>query len=199
MKTFTQTQRGQLQPCLQRTGGRGAINRYIWTTSCFVLQSQYKHSWKVWLDLSSGGENQPQPRQTAQNKDPTSKPNTSKEGADHRGEQGGKSESQSPLAIMSQELSHNSSPTSQDAARGCSLSSSPLSTPSSSAAPSRSPSSTSGLSSGFLPSPSQSTKAILGLLGTTKRTSPLQLSTRAHPEFSVLQVQRPSSVTSRAQ
>uniref|UniRef100_A0A672HV93 Coronin n=1 Tax=Salarias fasciatus TaxID=181472 RepID=A0A672HV93_SALFA len=42
----------------------------------------------------------------------------------------------------------------EDQARGCSTSSSPLSTPSSSAAPSRSPSSTSGLSSGFLPSPS---------------------------------------------
>uniref|UniRef100_A0A8C6TEZ5 Coronin n=1 Tax=Neogobius melanostomus TaxID=47308 RepID=A0A8C6TEZ5_9GOBI len=46
----------------------------------------------------------------------------------------------------------------QDMARGCSTSSSPLSTPSSSAAPTRSPSSTSGLSSGFLPSPSPSTK-----------------------------------------
>uniref|UniRef100_A0A4W6BRI2 Coronin n=1 Tax=Lates calcarifer TaxID=8187 RepID=A0A4W6BRI2_LATCA len=43
-----------------------------------------------------------------------------------------------------------------DPARGCSTSSSPLSTPSSSAVPSRSPSSTSGLSSGFLPSPSPS-------------------------------------------
>uniref|UniRef100_A0A7N6AWJ2 Coronin n=1 Tax=Anabas testudineus TaxID=64144 RepID=A0A7N6AWJ2_ANATE len=52
----------------------------------------------------------------------------------------------------------------QDPARGCSTSSSPLSTPSSSAVPSRSPSTTSGLSSGFLPSPSpsQSTKTIQG-------------------------------------
>lgn len=153
----------------------------------------------MWLDLSSGRESQPQPRQTAQNKDPTSERSTCKEGADHRGEQGGKSESQSPLTLMSQEVSHNSSPTSQDAAHGCSLSSSPLSTPSSSAAPSRSPSSTSGLSSGFLPSPSQSTKAIHGLLGTTKRTAPLQSSTKAHSEFFILQVQHPSSVTSRAQ
>ncbi|KAG8006964.1 Coronin-7, partial [Nibea albiflora] len=55
----------------------------------------------------------------------------------------------------------------QDPARGCSASSSPLSTPSSSAAPSRSPSSTSGLSSGFVPSPSpsQSAKAIQSMLG----------------------------------
>uniref|UniRef100_A0A8C6KGN9 Coronin n=1 Tax=Nothobranchius furzeri TaxID=105023 RepID=A0A8C6KGN9_NOTFU len=51
--------------------------------------------------------------------------------------------------------------------RGCSTSSSPLTTPSSSssAAPSRSPSSTSGLSSGFVPSPSQSSKNIQSLLG----------------------------------
>ncbi|XP_011602276.2 coronin-7-like isoform X3 [Takifugu rubripes] len=62
----------------------------------------------------------------------------------------------------------------EDAARGCSLSSSPLSTPSSSAAPSRSPSSTSGLSSGFLPSPSQSTKAIHGLLGPTSKFRHIQ-------------------------
>ncbi|XP_068191934.1 coronin-7-like isoform X1 [Antennarius striatus] len=50
---------------------------------------------------------------------------------------------------------------------GCSTSSSPLSTPNSSAAPSRSPSSTSGLSSGFLPSPSpsQAVKAIQSMLG----------------------------------
>ncbi|KAJ8386089.1 hypothetical protein AAFF_G00176830 [Aldrovandia affinis] len=48
---------------------------------------------------------------------------------------------------------------------GCSTSSSPMTTPSSSAAPSRSPSSTSGLSSGFLPSPSQSTRAIQSMLG----------------------------------
>lgn len=67
----------------------------------------------------------------------------------------------------------NSHPTVlQDPARGCSTSSSPLSTPSSSAAPSRSPSSTSGLSSGFLPSPSpsQSAKAIQNLLGMNTRT-----------------------------
>uniref|UniRef100_A0A8C2XEE9 Coronin n=1 Tax=Cyclopterus lumpus TaxID=8103 RepID=A0A8C2XEE9_CYCLU len=62
-----------------------------------------------------------------------------------------------------QVTSHPAAP--QDPARGCSTSSSPLSTPSSSAAASRSPSSTSGLSSGFLPSPSQSTKAIQSLLG----------------------------------
>uniref|UniRef100_A0A8C5H9M2 Coronin n=1 Tax=Gouania willdenowi TaxID=441366 RepID=A0A8C5H9M2_GOUWI len=49
----------------------------------------------------------------------------------------------------------------KDVARGCSTSSSPTSTPSSSSssvAPSRSPSSTSGLSSGFLPSPSPTSK-----------------------------------------
>uniref|UniRef100_A0A8C7YXE4 Coronin n=1 Tax=Oryzias sinensis TaxID=183150 RepID=A0A8C7YXE4_9TELE len=44
--------------------------------------------------------------------------------------------------------------------RDSSTSSSPLSTPSSSAVPSRSPSSTSGLSSGFLPSPSQGAKVL---------------------------------------
>ncbi|KAM6913724.1 coronin-7 [Lycodopsis pacificus] len=62
----------------------------------------------------------------------------------------------------------------EDPARGCSTSSSPLSTPSSSAAPSRSPSSTSGLSSGFLPSPSQSTKAIHSLLGPTSKFRHIQ-------------------------
>ncbi|XP_031733587.1 coronin-7-like isoform X2 [Anarrhichthys ocellatus] len=62
----------------------------------------------------------------------------------------------------------------EDPARGCSTSSSPLSTPSSSAAPSRSPSSTSGLSSGFLPSPSQSTKAIQSLLGPTSKFRHIQ-------------------------
>ncbi|KAM9780059.1 coronin-7 [Neosynchiropus ocellatus] len=55
----------------------------------------------------------------------------------------------------------------EDPARGCSTSSSPLSTPTGSADTSRSPSSTSGLSSGFLPSPSpsQSAKAIQSMLG----------------------------------
>ncbi|KAF6732541.1 Coronin-7 [Oryzias melastigma] len=52
---------------------------------------------------------------------------------------------------------------------GSSTSSSPLSTPSSSAVPSRSPSSTSGLSSGFLPSPSQGAKAIQNLMGPTSK------------------------------
>uniref|UniRef100_A0A4W6BNK7 Coronin n=1 Tax=Lates calcarifer TaxID=8187 RepID=A0A4W6BNK7_LATCA len=63
-----------------------------------------------------------------------------------------------------------------DPARGCSTSSSPLSTPSSSAVPSRSPSSTSGLSSGFLPSPSpsQSVKAIQNLLGPTSKFRHIQ-------------------------
>uniref|UniRef100_A0A7N6AKW8 Coronin n=1 Tax=Anabas testudineus TaxID=64144 RepID=A0A7N6AKW8_ANATE len=63
-----------------------------------------------------------------------------------------------------------------DPARGCSTSSSPLSTPSSSAVPSRSPSTTSGLSSGFLPSPSpsQSTKTIQGLLGPTSKFRHIQ-------------------------
>ncbi|XP_028310170.1 coronin-7-like isoform X1 [Gouania willdenowi] len=64
-----------------------------------------------------------------------------------------------------------------DVARGCSTSSSPTSTPSSSSssvAPSRSPSSTSGLSSGFLPSPSQSTKAIHSLLGPTSKFRHIQ-------------------------
>nr|XP_046270726.1 coronin-7 isoform X1 [Scatophagus argus] len=64
----------------------------------------------------------------------------------------------------------------EDPARGCSTSSSPLTTPSSSAAPSRSPSSTSGLSSGFLPSPSpsQSAKAIHSLLGPTSKFRHIQ-------------------------
>ncbi|XP_068434786.1 coronin-7 [Clinocottus analis] len=62
----------------------------------------------------------------------------------------------------------------EDPARGCSTSSSPLSTPSSSAAPSRSPSSTSGLSSGFLPSPSQNAKAIQSLLGPTSKFRHIQ-------------------------
>uniref|UniRef100_A0A4W5LTP8 Coronin n=1 Tax=Hucho hucho TaxID=62062 RepID=A0A4W5LTP8_9TELE len=56
--------------------------------------------------------------------------------------------------------------------RGCSTSSSPLSSPSSSAAPS--PSSTSGLSSGFLPSPSQSAKAISSMLGPSSKFRHLQ-------------------------
>ncbi|XP_033998364.1 coronin-7-like isoform X1 [Trematomus bernacchii] len=62
----------------------------------------------------------------------------------------------------------------EDPARG-STSSSPLSTPSSSA-PSRSPSSTSGLSSGFLPSPSpsQSIKAIQSMLGPTSKFRHIQ-------------------------
>eukprot|EP00064_Thunnus_orientalis_P012365 superscaffoldBa00001888_g12400 len=64
----------------------------------------------------------------------------------------------------------------EDPARGCSISSSPLSTPSSSAAPSRSPSSTSGLSSGFLPSPSpsQNAKTIQSLLGPTSKFRHIQ-------------------------
>uniref|UniRef100_A0AAR2KHG2 Coronin n=1 Tax=Pygocentrus nattereri TaxID=42514 RepID=A0AAR2KHG2_PYGNA len=55
-----------------------------------------------------------------------------------------------------------------------STSSSPLSTPSSSAAPSRSPSSTSGLSSGFLPSPSQSSRAIQSMLGPSSKFRHIQ-------------------------
>uniref|UniRef100_A0A8C2KUN8 Coronin n=1 Tax=Cyprinus carpio TaxID=7962 RepID=A0A8C2KUN8_CYPCA len=57
-----------------------------------------------------------------------------------------------------------------------STSSSPLSTPSSSAAPSRSPSSTSGLSSGFLPSPSpsQSSRAIQNMLGPSSKFRHIQ-------------------------
>ncbi|XP_060945712.1 coronin-7 [Limanda limanda] len=64
----------------------------------------------------------------------------------------------------------------EDPARGCSSSSSPLTTPSSSAEPSRSPSSNSGLSSGFLPSPSanQSAKAIQGLMGPTSKFRHIQ-------------------------
>ncbi|KAF1379510.1 hypothetical protein PFLUV_G00176790 [Perca fluviatilis] len=64
----------------------------------------------------------------------------------------------------------------EDPARGCSTSSSPLSTPSSSAVPSRSPSSTSGLSSGFLhsPSPSQSAKAIQSMMGPTSKFRHIQ-------------------------
>ncbi|KAJ8398767.1 hypothetical protein AAFF_G00419640 [Aldrovandia affinis] len=57
---------------------------------------------------------------------------------------------------------------------GCSTSSSPMTTPSSSAAPSRSPSSTSGLSSGFLPSPSQSTRAIQSMLGPSSKFRHIQ-------------------------
>lgn len=64
--------------------------------------------------------------------------------------------------------------TKEDQPRGSSVSSSPLSTPSSSAAPSRSPSSTSGLSSGFLPSPSQSVKAIQNMLGPTSKFRHIQ-------------------------
>ncbi|XP_057200954.1 coronin-7 [Triplophysa rosa] len=56
-----------------------------------------------------------------------------------------------------------------------STSSSPVSTPSSSsAAPSRSPSSTSGLSSGFLPSPSQSSRAIQNMLGPSSKFRHIQ-------------------------
>ncbi|XP_061079905.1 coronin-7 isoform X1 [Conger conger] len=62
----------------------------------------------------------------------------------------------------------------QEAPAGCSSSSSPMTTPSSSAAPSRSPSSTSGLSSGFLPSPSQSTKAIQSMLGPSSKFRHIQ-------------------------
>ncbi|XP_014881331.1 coronin-7-like isoform X3 [Poecilia latipinna] len=62
----------------------------------------------------------------------------------------------------------------EDQPHGCSTSSSPLSTPSSTAAPSRSPSSTSGLSSGFLPSPSQSVKAIQNMLGPTSKFRHIQ-------------------------
>uniref|UniRef100_A0A3Q3AQR6 Coronin n=1 Tax=Kryptolebias marmoratus TaxID=37003 RepID=A0A3Q3AQR6_KRYMA len=71
-----------------------------------------------------------------------------------------------------------SSGSKEDQPRGCSTSSSPLSTPSSSssAAPSRSPSTTSGLSSGFVPSPSpsQSTKAIQSLLGPSSKFRHIQ-------------------------
>ncbi|XP_054861303.1 coronin-7-like isoform X1 [Amphiprion ocellaris] len=64
----------------------------------------------------------------------------------------------------------------EDQARGCSTSSSPLSSSSSSSVPSRSPSSTSGLSSGFLPSPSpsQSTKAIQSMLGPSSKFRHIQ-------------------------
>ncbi|XP_014839087.1 PREDICTED: coronin-7-like isoform X1 [Poecilia mexicana] len=62
----------------------------------------------------------------------------------------------------------------EDQPHGCSTSSSPLSTPSSTAAPSRSPSSTSGLSSGFLPSPSQSVKTIQNMLGPTSKFRHIQ-------------------------
>uniref|UniRef100_A0AAX7UQK6 Coronin n=1 Tax=Astatotilapia calliptera TaxID=8154 RepID=A0AAX7UQK6_ASTCA len=64
----------------------------------------------------------------------------------------------------------------EDQARDCSTSSSPLSTPSSSAAPSRSPSSTSGLSSGFVPSPSpsQTAKAFQNLMGPTSKFRHIQ-------------------------
>ncbi|XP_036408139.1 coronin-7-like isoform X1 [Megalops cyprinoides] len=61
-----------------------------------------------------------------------------------------------------------------EAPTGCSTSSSPMTTPSSSAAPSRSPSSTSGLSSGFLPSPSQSARAIQSMLGPSSKFRHIQ-------------------------
>ncbi|XP_048846279.1 coronin-7 isoform X2 [Brienomyrus brachyistius] len=63
---------------------------------------------------------------------------------------------------------------SEEAPPGCSISSSPLTTPTSSAAPSRSPSSTSGLSSGFLPSPSQSSRAIQNMLGPSSKFRHIQ-------------------------
>uniref|UniRef100_G3PBH3 Coronin n=2 Tax=Gasterosteus aculeatus aculeatus TaxID=481459 RepID=G3PBH3_GASAC len=66
----------------------------------------------------------------------------------------------------------------EDPARGCSTSSSPLSTPSSSAAASRSPSSASGLSSSFLPSPSPgpspSARPIQSMLGQTSKLRHIQ-------------------------
>uniref|UniRef100_A0A667YI06 Coronin n=1 Tax=Myripristis murdjan TaxID=586833 RepID=A0A667YI06_9TELE len=64
----------------------------------------------------------------------------------------------------------------QESTRGCSTSSSPLSTASSSAAPSRSPSTTSGLSSGFLPSPSpsQSIKTLHNLMGPSSKFRHIQ-------------------------
>lgn len=62
----------------------------------------------------------------------------------------------------------------EEAPVGCSSSSSPMTTPSSSVAPSRSPSSTSGLSSGFLPSPSQSSKAIQSMLGPSSKFRHIQ-------------------------
>ncbi|XP_053370623.1 coronin-7-like isoform X3 [Clarias gariepinus] len=52
--------------------------------------------------------------------------------------------------------------------------SSVLSTPSDSVVPSRSPSSTSGLSSGFLPSPSQSSRAIQSMLGPSSKFRHIQ-------------------------
>ncbi|KAL0993440.1 hypothetical protein UPYG_G00107900 [Umbra pygmaea] len=58
--------------------------------------------------------------------------------------------------------------------QGGSASSSPLTTPSSSVAPSPSPSSASGLSSGCVPSPSQSAKAISSMLGPSSRFRHLQ-------------------------
>uniref|UniRef100_A0A667Z2I9 Coronin n=1 Tax=Myripristis murdjan TaxID=586833 RepID=A0A667Z2I9_9TELE len=64
----------------------------------------------------------------------------------------------------------------EESTRGCSTSSSPLSTASSSAAPSRSPSTTSGLSSGFLPSPSpsQSIKTLHNLMGPSSKFRHIQ-------------------------
>ncbi|XP_054891009.1 coronin-7-like isoform X1 [Poeciliopsis prolifica] len=74
--------------------------------------------------------------------------------------------------LVKKELPHGGSK--EDQPHGCSTSSSPLSTPSSTAAPSRSPSSTSGLSSGFLPSPSQSVKTIQNMLGPTSKFRHIQ-------------------------
>ncbi|XP_061740819.1 coronin-7 isoform X3 [Nerophis ophidion] len=64
----------------------------------------------------------------------------------------------------------------KEGTRGCSTSSSPLSSPSTSAAASCSPSSTSGLSSGFLPSPSpsQGAKAIQNFLGPSSKFRHIQ-------------------------
>lgn len=81
-----------------------------------------------------------------------------------------------PANQMSSKKEPASGGSREDPTRGCSTSSSPLSTPSSSAAASRSPSSTSGLSSGFLPSPSpsQSTKAFNSLMGPTSKFRHIQ-------------------------
>ncbi|XP_029293414.1 coronin-7-like isoform X1 [Cottoperca gobio] len=81
-----------------------------------------------------------------------------------------------PAKQMSAKKELASGGSKEDPPRGCSTSSSPLSTPSSSADPSRSPSSTSGLSSGFLPSLSatQSAKAIQSMLGPTSKFRHIQ-------------------------
>ncbi|XP_061604705.1 coronin-7-like isoform X1 [Phyllopteryx taeniolatus] len=82
---------------------------------------------------------------------------------------------EAPAANQTPARKDHTSGDSKEAPR-CSTSSSPLSTPTSSAVASRSPSSTSGLSSGFLPSPSpgQAAKAFQNFLGPSSKFRHIQ-------------------------